>query len=282
MYGVVPMVRIVTLAALFAAPAQALAQTPSIEASAGQRTLRYDYRFENDSSFDTAFLVPHFFEQRYDVSAPELSVTARYGAGRRRLATTVSFAPEASATGSDVDTFVQPDGDIATSGTDGGVRLSSIGLRQSVSVIERTDWELAMTFEWRRDKAEFLPADRVVTHTQPPSETREFITDRETTTSQVFGAGVEAQWHRRGFAIAAYGSPAMRARLLTLLPDKYPGRDIVFTALAWTAGARASVTHSLGPIDAGLWISADAARPYRQSARYARSSLAAGLLAKIH
>jgi hypothetical protein len=256
---------------------QALAQAPSIEASASQRRLHYDYRFENDSSFDTPFLVPHFFEQHYEVSGPELAVTARYGRGR--LATTVSFAPEASATGSDFDTFFQPDGDVATSGTDGGVLLTSLGIRQSISLVEREEWDAAVTFEWRRDTAEFLPADRVVTHTQPPSTTREFITDRETTTSQVFGAGVEARWHRRGLAVAVYGSPAMRARLLVLLPDKYPGRDIVFTALSWTAGARATYVRPIGPIEAGVWISGDASRPYRNSARYARSAVAAGLSA---
>lgn len=162
-----------------------------VEASAGVERLTYRYRFDNDSSFDTPFLVPHFFEQRYERTAPQLALRARYRLLSHAMRTGVSFTPESEAFGSDFDTFFQPDGNIAKSGTAGDVRLATVRLDHAIGVFARQDVELAVVFGWQRDRADFLPADRVVTHTQPPSETREFITDRERTVSQTFEVGAE-------------------------------------------------------------------------------------------
>lgn len=260
-----------------AVPVAAWGQEAGVEVSAGRERVDYAYRFENDSSLDTPFLVPHFFEQRYEATRWVLSAKARYSLFGQRLATTVSFAPERAAFGSDFDTFFQPSGDIATSGTAGGVDLMGFGIEQSISLLARERGSLALRVAWRRERAEFHPADRVVTHTQPPSETREWTTDRETTVSQTFEAGVEGAWRRGGLTIGAHASPAINARLLTLLPDKYPGREIIFYAAGWGVGGRAAFTQPLGPVTAGVWIAGEKAGSYRESARYSRSAIAAGL-----
>jgi hypothetical protein len=272
------MMRIVTLAAAILLPVAAWAQGPSVEVAAGRRQLDYSYRFENDSSFDTPFLVPHFFEQKYEVTGWEVTARARYHLFGRPAATAVSFAPERPAFGSDFDTFFQPDGDIATSGTAGGVDLVGFGIEQTLGLLEldRERLSLATRLAWRRDRADFHPADRVVTHTQPPSETREWTTDRETTVAQTFEAGIEGAWRSGGLTIGAHASPVINSRLLVLLPDKYPGRDIVFYAIGWGIGARATLARPLGPVTAGVWVSAEKAGSYRSSARYSRRAIAAG------
>jgi hypothetical protein len=67
-------------------------------------------------------------------------------------------------------------------------------------------------------------------------------------------------------------SPATLSRLSTKLPEKYPGRDIVF----WTGGFDLSGRISLArpgrwPIEAAVDISRSG--PYRRSGRYIRDSL---------
>jgi hypothetical protein len=261
---------------------QAGAQTgPGLELSAGVERITYSYRFHNDSSFDTPFLVPHFFEQRYERTAPVFGARARYVAASRRLATSVSFSPEGEAFGSDFDTFFQSDGDRAVSGTAGGVDLMSLRVDQTIGVLTRTAFTIDMTLSWRRDRAGFHPADRVVTHTNPPSETHEFITDRERTVSQTFEVGVEGTLReplgeRWMLEARARLVPAVRARLLIQLPDKYPGRDIVFTAIAWSGVGTVSVTRPMGRAAATAWVSIEQAGAYRQRARFERDAVSAG------
>lgn len=261
--------------------APAAAQARSVEVVADLRDLSYRYRFENDSSFDTATLVPHFFEQRYDRDGAELAIRAHYRLLSRRMTTAVSFAPAGSGFGSDFDTFFQPDGDVVMSGTAGEVTLASLGFEQSISVLDRRGIGVAVRYAWRRDRADFMPASRIVSHTQPPSRADEFTTDREMTTSQTFEVGAEASFVRHAGKWSVEGSahlsPAMRARLLVRLPDKYPDRDIVFTAPGWNAGGSARLTRRIGRLMAGVWVSADKSGSYRPSAQYGRETLAAGI-----
>jgi hypothetical protein len=122
--------------------------------------------------------------------------------------------------GSDLDTFFQPSGDIVTSGTDGLVDRHALAVRQHVDVAHSRTGAFGMSVGYTRDVAVFPPDVRVVTHTQPRSETREFITARETTISEVFDVGLHgrktwslgARWRA---AVDVDASPAMRARLVT-------------------------------------------------------------------
>jgi len=204
-----------------------------VEAAAGVERLTYRYRFDNDSSFDTPFLVPHFFEQRYERTAAQLALRARYRLLSHTMRTGVSFTPESDAFGSDFDTFFQPDGDLAKSGTAGDVRLATVRLDHAIGVFARQDVEIA-----------------VVT-------------------------AVTANWHIEAVA-RLY--PAIRARLLVQLPDKYPGRDIVFSAAAWSGSGRVTLTRLFGRAAAGAWVSIEQGGSYRRSAEFDRNAAAAGLV----
>jgi hypothetical protein len=70
--------------------------------------------------------------------------------------------------------------------------------------------------------------------------------------------------------------PAVRARLLTQLPDKYPGRDIVFTALAWSGSGRVAVTRRFGRVSAGAWVSIEQGGSYRRAAEFDRNAVSVG------
>lgn len=279
---------IVTLAmaALCAVSERAQAQTPppAVEVTAGVERLRYDYRFENDSSFDTPFLVPHFFEQRYERTGTMLGIAARYRFLGRDMRTALAWSPEVTAFGSDFDTFFQPDGDVAASGTAGDVTLGSLGVEHSIALGAGRGAVLAAVFTWRRDRADFLPADRVVTHTHPPSETRELTTDRETTTSQVFEVGLEGRWawiprdSRWKVEMTGRAVPALRARLLVQLPDKYPDRDIVFSAAGWSARAGITASRRVGAVRAGITAGYDRAGSYRDAARFSRGAMSAAVV----
>ena len=255
---------------------------PRIEAVAGVESLEYRYRFENESSFDTAFLVPHFFEQRYERVAPQFGARARYRLWNREMLTTALFTPESKGFGSDFDTFFQPGGDIAKSGTAGDVDLAGVRIEHSLTLATKRGAAFDLFFGWRRDRADFHPADRVVTHTVPPSETRELTTDRERTVSQTFEVGlsgtVRANAGTWGIDATARLVPALRARLLVQLPDKYPGRDIVFSAAGWSGSGLVKVTRPLGRVSIGAWTSIEQAGSYRRNAQFNRTAAAAGVL----
>jgi hypothetical protein len=276
----------VVLAAALVTPGAVWAQAPpAVEVSAGVERLRYAYRFDNDSSFDTPFLVPHFFEQRYERTGPVWRVDARYRLASYGLRTSVVLAPNRSAFGSDFDTFFQPDGDIVTSGTAGDVRLSGLGLEQAAWLVSDRAITLSAVVAWRRDRADFLPADRVVTRTQPPSETRTWTTDRETTVSQTVEVGIEAAasrqapgspWRLEG---TVRGVPSVWARLLVQLPDKYPGRDIVFSAPGWSVSTRMTASRTVArSARAGVWLAGGYAGRYRAGLRFSRNTAAAGVV----
>lgn len=241
-----------SLVALWIAALQAPASPPSppprIEVSVAwePRWDEYRYRFENDSSFGTPQLVPHFFAQSYDASSQWLVVRARYQVARQRWLTEFAMTPEVVTFGDDFDTFFQPGGDVVTVGTAGDVSLRSLRVAQRFLALEQGPAVLFAEYAYRRDRARFHPADRVEIHTKPPSTAREFITTRETTISHVHEVRIGAELeHRIGRAwrvdASLAAAPTAFARLVTQLPDKYPGRDIIFDAIVVAASGRLSL-----------------------------------------
>lgn len=255
-----------------------VAQSLSITAAVAPRAEQFRYRFDNPSSFNTTELVPHFFEQRYDVVPLWFSADARYRIGATDAMTTAGVSLRRTTRGSDIDTFMQPSGDIATSGTDGPVQLRSWEVTQRLALARARGWSSVATFSYRRDTAEYLPDDRIVTHTMPPSITRTFITDRETTVSQVFAVGVEAERtteisDRWRFTMGAGVQPMMQGRLMVRLPDKYPGVDLKFVALSGGGTVHGTLEHLARRWRAGITIAGAGARGYRQSSAYSLRSL---------
>ena len=82
-----------------------------------------------------------------------------------------------------------------------------------------------------------------MTHSNPPSEVRSPTDGRETTISQVHEVPIDVSrptpiGHGWSLIVGADLSPLVYAKLTTILPDKYPGQDIVFDAKAIGAGGR--------------------------------------------
>ncbi len=237
---------------------------------------RETYRFDEPSTFDESGLVPHHFEQRYRANAPWVRATAQYEFLGGRARTSFAFAPEVGATASDIDTFLLPSGDVVTSGTSGSARWRGVALRQDLELAAWRRWHFGVTLGYQRARAEFLPADIVVTHTQPPSETRTFTTTRETTWSRRLESGVEIRremtspretWH---VAATVALLPMTRARLDVELPDKFPGQRLAYETMAFGLRSRISVERRWRRYGVGVEGGYDTAWDYPSDGRYSR------------
>ena len=151
------------------------------------------------------------------------------------METRFALTPSRETRGDDVDMFFLQNGDVATSGTSGRVDMRSMRIRQDVTM--GTDRGLAWHagYQYRRDRQEFHARQiKTVTHTQPASSESFPIDGAERTlseTHEVF-AGISRTWQARRWRLRARVnvSPIVQARLTTILPLKYPGREIVFAA----------------------------------------------------
>jgi len=263
-----------------------IAQSVSVSIAAAPRVEQFRYRFDNPSTFDTSALVPHFFEQRYDVVPLWFAADARYRIGEIDAATSAGLSLRRQRHGSDIDTFNQPTGDVVTSGTDGQVLLRSWEVRQRLAVPLSGQWSVGLTIGLRHDAADFLPDDRIVTHSLPASTTRTFITDREFTASNVFSFGIDAE---RVLALdrhwrLSYGAgvkPIMRAQLVVQLPDKYPGVDLTFVAASAGAGAHVAIEHESARWRVGVTMRGVGAWAYRPSAAYTLQSASIAIEAGV-
>lgn len=256
-----------------------LAQSISVSGGVSAATERTRFRFENPSTF-SGDRVPHFFEQKYVPPALGVFAEVSYGDQSRPAGTRVSLIPRKHTRGSDIDTFFETSGDVVTSGTDGSITFGGFAVDQWLGLATAGGWRLGATASYRRDRSEFLPDDRVVTHTQPASVTRTFITDRETTIAQVMKVGAAARrdrvvenWRSRfDFGV----EPLVSARLLIRLPDKYPGVDLIYSALSFGSGAAWTIERG-GRWRAGVTFSASGSWAYRKSSAYAAHRLAVDL-----
>lgn len=255
-----------------APPAGAPPDRPSVTAGVTWDTSTFDFRFDNPSIFNTPEPVPHYFEQRY--RRPHLAVTleARYALAGQMASTRLRIGVRRVIRGSDIDTFQQPDGDVATSGTDGPVSLRAWAVRQAVPIGATRRWSFHGTIAYARDAADFHPDFRVVTHSKPASVTREFITDQEFTTTQTLRVGVDATREVRSgawrHALSLRVEPVVSARLLVQLPQKYPGVDLRFAAIGSGAGAGWTLSRRAGGLLWGVRADADITWRYRQTAAY--------------
>jgi hypothetical protein len=259
----------------FAAPAAAQ-QEPSngVSFSIEATRDRWHYRFENPSSFGTAELVPHEFTQTYWGDNRWAVFRGQFTLGKTQphlFETEIAVTAPKTTRGDDYDTFFQPSGDVVVAGTTGNVSMQSWRVRQLIGVGQsggplKIAWSVG--YQYRRDRSLFGPGDKTVTHTQPASLERSVITTRETTVSQVYGVVIRAsrRWAGRAWSaeVGIDASPLSRARLLTQLPDKYPGMDIVFATLA--NELRPSMRLCLG-----RHYPVSVATMYTRSARYKKS-----------
>jgi hypothetical protein len=216
--------------------------------------------------------VPHFFDQRYDANQTWTLLAAAYrflGAGAR---TEFGVTPQSISHASDIDTFLEPSTDVITSGTEGEVRLRSFSLQQRFLLSRFRAVELGVVVSYRQSTAVFLPAERVVIHTQPPSQTREATSDRETTQSRVFASGLAMRATFRsakGWTTTVEGDvlPITRGRLSVSLPDKYAD-TLGFEAVGVGLSARVAIERRIGRFGLGAALTGGMTRPYGHTAQY--------------
>ena len=262
--------------AVAAAQSSPPADPPRFSAGYEWHRDRLRYSFDNPSSFDSEALVPHNYTQTYWSDNHWLVARARYGLGDSVFTTEFGATPLKTGRASDIDTFYNPDGDVITSGTDGAARMHAWRFAQ---------WShgrvggvpLRLGYKYRRDMADFAPADVVVTRTRPPFTSRRFTTDEEYTTSQVHEVAFDVshplvQGARWRLVSTVSASPVVIAQLSTRLPQKYPGRVIrsIARGAAVTARVQAESVGRRWPVVVGVeWgktVSYQASRSFDRDA----------------
>jgi hypothetical protein len=237
------------------------------------------YRFDTPSSFDTEFLVPHFFEQRYDTRNTWVGLRVDHPLFAKRAEARVAMTPSVTRSADDFDTFYQPDGNVIVSGTTGTASLRSWRFDERVVLARVRGADTGIAVAYRHDAATFNEGIGIVTTTKPPTETRTLVTTREFTSSRMLEIAAFASASRNGFSADARFVPAAAGRLAVRLPDKYPGSELVFTARYASVGAEVRYGRRIGGVRAGAALRAETTRPWQRTAAVYRRSL--GLLLEL-
>jgi hypothetical protein len=242
---------------------------------------RIEYHFENPSSFDTSFLVPHFFEQRYVADNLWIAATARYTAGIR-WETSAGVTPARDARGDDYDTFFDPGATVWVSGTTGGVSIRSFRVGERGEVARVAGARLLVGYRFRLDRADFQLGHKTIA--QNGIVTSAFdVTSPETASSQVHEplialsktTTIATVWQLIAEAEVA---PSSLGRLVIRLPEKYPGRDLVFAARVGSAAARLSIARRRARWPVELSVDAGRTWSYRATGRLKRDLLGARVM----
>jgi hypothetical protein len=234
-----PLQAVILAAALAAAAAPARAQSPpetpetGVQVGIETRRDRFSYHFDSPSSFDTAGLVPHFFEQHYVADNLWIVVSAHYTAGIK-WETRFGATPQRTRTGDDYDTFFQPDGSVIVSGTTGGVSIRSLLVSQRGELATFGPVALIAGYQLRIDRSDFQLGHKTVTRNGVVLEAFD-VTTPEATSSWMHEVQVGARVSGDvglGWRVTLDGAiaPTMLGRLLIQLPEKYPGQDLIFRA----------------------------------------------------
>jgi hypothetical protein len=237
---------------------------------------RFTYHFDNPSSIDTSFLVPHFFEQRYVADNVWLLGSASYVAGIR-WQTSGGITPRRTSTADDYDTFVDPDGTVLVSGTTGGISIRSLEVGQRGEVGRRGAAVFVTGYRLRLDRSEFHLGHKTVTRNGVVIAAGD-VTTRESTSSQLheflFGVttaiGLGSRW---ALSLDSELSPVALGRLMVQLPDKYPGQDLVYLATVGTLGGRATLARHFDAWALAFSVDGGATWSYRSTAALSRSVL---------
>lgn len=232
---------------------------------------RFQYHFDNPSSFDTPAPVPHFFEQRYVADNIWAVVTIRYRA-RLNWATSIAATPQRTATADDYDTFFDPDGTVWVSGTTGGASMRSFRVSQTAEVARAGGVRFVAGYRLRVDLADFQVGRKTVTRNGVIVLAAE-VTAPETTSSQlrevVAGANTSVSlapdWR---LSIEGETTPLSIGRLAVRLPQKYSG-DVVFSARVVGASARATLARHGVRWPVELTLGAGRTWSYQSAARLA-------------
>jgi hypothetical protein len=251
-----------------------------IGVEARRDTIRY--RFENPSSIDTPFLVPHFFEQTYDASNLWLVATARYTAGVR-WETSAGLTPQRTARADDFDTFVDPGDVILVSGTTGDAQARALLVSQGADVARIGPVQVSLRYRFRWDRFSFLDGHKTMTRNGALVSATD-VTSPEMTDSKVHEVllGLRAAPPITGawrLAVSGEVSPATLARLSVQLPEKYPGQDLVFVAKVFAVSARVGLVRRGERFPIEVALQAERTFSYRSTDQLTRSAQSIALSA---
>jgi hypothetical protein len=159
---------------------------------------------------------------------------------------TLAVTPQRTRRADDFDTFVQPDGNVIVTGTTGNASLRSWRIAERFVVGRWRSVTVGFEYGYRRHRARYHDGDGITTTTRPPSVAHRVVTTRETTVFELHEPAWAVRAARRapgGRIDAAFDvTPLALARLTVDLPDKYPGRRLVFHARVSTIGGRIGYT----------------------------------------
>jgi hypothetical protein len=263
-------------------PAAAPAAVAAPSASTGPQFLigvearrdRFRYHFDNPSSADTPFVVPHFFEQQYVADNVWLVATGQYTAGVR-WETSIGTTPQRTVRADDYDTFFDPGDVVIVSGTTGDASIRSWLISERADVGRAGPVQVSLGYRLRWDRFDFQLGHKTVTRNGALIAATE-DTSREMTDSQVHEilVGLRAARALSGawrLAVSGEISPTTLARLSVELPDKYPGQDLIFLAKVVTTSARIALVRAgeRWPLDIAMQV--EHTWSYRSTAALSRS-----------
>ena len=204
-------------------------------------------------------LVPHFFEQDYTLDNLWLTAEASYRAGVD-WHSSIGATPARRATATDYDTFFNPDDVVWVSGTTGQAKVHSFRLSQAVDLGRIAGIRLTGGYRLRVDLADFLEGDRTDAR-NGVVVARRVVTTREYTSGQTHELFIEgmhtsdlsSNWQLR---VSGEASPAAVHRLAIQLPDKYPGRTLVYRTTNLAASGRVELVrgHGRWPLTLSLGV----------------------------
>lgn len=266
---IVRAVRLLTIALLVAVPASAQTVSAGVEAARD----RFTYHFDNPSSFDTAQLVPHFFEQTYVADNVWLIASLQYTAGVR-WETSGGATPTRTLPATDFDTFFDPAGTVIVSGTTGDADIHSFRVTQRAELGRAGPIAFDAGYSIRYDAANFLVGHKTVSRNGAVVQAFD-VTSREMTSSltQEFFVGASVQrdigaaWR---VTIGGDATPLLTGRLTVELPDKYPGESFVFGANSLSAACRLALSTRGARHAVALSIAADRAWHYASANSFTR------------
>ena len=262
------------------AVADAHAQDLLVGVEARRDTIRY--HFDNPSSTDTPFLVPHFFEQTYGADNVWVVATARYTAGAR-WETSAGIAPQRTVRADDDDTFYDPGDVVIVSGTTGDASMRSLFVSQQAEVWRAGAVQVTLGYRLRWHRFDFHLGHKTVTRNGVLIAATD-VTSPEMTDSKVheFPIGFRASPAIGGawrLGLSGEISPMTLARLSVQLPEKYPGQDLVFFATVFASSARVALVRAADRWPIEIAVQVERTWSYRSTERLSRSAQSVALSA---
>jgi hypothetical protein len=271
---------LIALTCTSALAARTAAAQVDVEVGAEVARDRSNWHFDNPSTYDTAALVPHYFEQRYTFDNLWLTGSAGYRAGVD-WRTTVGVTPVRTALATDYDTFFDPDGTVWTSGTTGDATMHAFRVSQELDLGRAGPLHLSGGYRWRMELADFLAGDKSDTR-NGVVVSRSIVTTREYTRGQTHALFIAATADRTlspGWRLEGRGevAPAAVNRLAIELPDKYPGQTILFQTTNLSMEGRAALVHTGATWHLTLALHAASTFNYYATQTLDRHSVAVGV-----